>query len=111
MVKSAPRSPKYRMMHPMPTYPDEHNGLRQAARELAQGQLAERAADIDKSEAYPWDNVADLVVDMNIKLEAARGLVHQAASSAGFGFPDITAAARAKILAADSAIAVTNDAL
>ena len=48
---------------------------------------------------------------MNIKLEAARALVHHAAASAGDGFPDIAAAARAKILAAETAIEVTNDAL
>ena len=52
-----------------------------------------------------------MLVDMNIKLEAARALVHHAAASAGDGFPDIAAAARAKILAAETAIEVTNDAL
>ena len=52
-----------------------------------------------------------MLVDMNIKLEAARGLVHQAALSDGNGFPDIAAAARAKIFAAETAIEVTNDAL
>lgn len=50
-----------------------------------------------------------MLVDMNIALEAARALVHKAAG--GDGFPDATDAARAKILAAESAVRVTNDAL
>ena len=53
-----------------------------------------------------------MLVDMNIQLEAARALVYQAANSGGDqDFPDISQAARAKILASESAIKVTNDAL
>ena len=52
-----------------------------------------------------------MLVDMNIKLEAARALVHQAARGGGCGFPDVVDAARAKILAAETAVEVTNDAL
>ena len=52
-----------------------------------------------------------ILVDMNIKLEAARALVQGAAISAGDGFPDALQAARAKILAAETAIDVTNDAM
>ncbi len=52
-----------------------------------------------------------MLVDMSVKLQAARGLVYKAASNAGTGFPDITEAAQAKIFAAESAIQVTNDAL
>jgi alkylation response protein AidB-like acyl-CoA dehydrogenase len=52
-----------------------------------------------------------MLVDMSIKLQAARGLVYKAAANAGDAFPDITEAAQAKIFAAESAIAVTNDAL
>ena len=32
--------------------------LQARARELAQGEIAARAAEVDRSEAYPWDNVA-----------------------------------------------------
>ena len=35
--------------------------IRDSARELARGSIAARAANIDRQEAYPWDNVADLV--------------------------------------------------
>lgn len=52
-----------------------------------------------------------MLVDMSIKLEAARSLIYKAAANAGGGFPDITEAAQAKIFAAESAIAVTSDAL
>src|SRR5260221_1967895 len=31
--------------------------LQDEARQLAQGELVARAAEIDRSEAYPWDNV------------------------------------------------------
>ena len=34
--------------------------LQAKARELARGQIAARAAEIDRSEEYPWDNVAPL---------------------------------------------------
>ncbi|MGQ0674892.1 MAG: 3-sulfinopropanoyl-CoA desulfinase [Rhodospirillales bacterium] len=38
----------------------EQERLRLAARELAQGPIAARAAEVDRSEQYPWDNVAAL---------------------------------------------------
>ena len=34
--------------------------LKERARALAESQFAARAAEIDRSEAYPWDNVAAL---------------------------------------------------
>lgn len=52
-----------------------------------------------------------MLADMSIGLDAARALIHKAASGAGAGFPDMREAAQAKILASDTAIKVTNDAL
>lgn len=55
-----------------------------------------------------------MLADMSVQLEAARLLVHQAATSAvadRHGFPDMAAAARAKLFAAEMAQKVTNDAL
>jgi hypothetical protein len=53
-----------------------------------------------------------MLADMSIALEAARGLVYKAAASAGKdGFADPLLAAQAKVLAADTAIMVTNNAL
>ena len=56
-----------------------------------------------------------MLADMSIQLEAARGLLYRAASSAqdgtGAGFPDALLAAQAKVYASEMAIKVTNDAL
>jgi 3-sulfinopropanoyl-CoA desulfinase len=53
-----------------------------------------------------------MLADMATALDAARLMIWRAAGSAGeTGFPDIAQAAQAKILAADTAIKVTNDAL
>ncbi len=59
-----------------------------------------------------FQGIGWMLADMSVKLESSRALIHQAAASAGpDGFPDRLLAARAKLLAADSAVAVTNDAL
>ena len=50
-------------------------------------------------------------VSPSIGLSASRALIHNAALEAGDGFPDMRAAAQAKILASETAIKVTNDAL
>ncbi len=34
--------------------------LKERARALAEGEIAQRAAEVDRTEAYPWDNVAAL---------------------------------------------------
>ncbi len=52
-----------------------------------------------------------MLADMSIGLKAARALLHDAAAGAGDDFPDMLAAAQAKILASETAIKVTNDAL
>jgi len=52
-----------------------------------------------------------MLADMSIGLAASRALIHNAAASAGDGFPDMRAAAQAKVLASETAIKVTNDAL
>ncbi len=52
-----------------------------------------------------------MLADMSIGLSAARALLHNAAIGSGDGFPDMLAAAQAKILASETAIKVTNDAL
>ncbi|MFQ5959133.1 MAG: acyl-CoA dehydrogenase family protein, partial [Alphaproteobacteria bacterium] len=52
-----------------------------------------------------------MLADMGTHIEAARALIHAAAVGAGDGFPDVLAAAQAKIFASEMAIEVTNDAL
>ncbi len=51
------------------------------------------------------------LADMSIGLEASRALIQNAAEGAGDGFPDMRAAAQAKILSSETAIKVTNEAL
>jgi len=53
-----------------------------------------------------------MLADMAVAIDAARAMVHRAARSSGpNGFPDPVLAAKAKILAAETAVAVTNQAL
>ncbi len=52
-----------------------------------------------------------MIADMSIGLAAAQALVYKAAANAGDGFPDLREAAQAKVLASETAIRVTNDAL
>jgi alkylation response protein AidB-like acyl-CoA dehydrogenase len=53
-----------------------------------------------------------MLADMAVAIDAARAMVHRAARSQGpNGFPDPVLAAKAKILAAETAVKVTNDAL
>ena len=40
---------------------DRQRALQSAARELAEGPVAARAAEVDRTEAYPWDHVERLV--------------------------------------------------
>jgi alkylation response protein AidB-like acyl-CoA dehydrogenase len=51
------------------------------------------------------------LADMAIKLDAARLLIHRAASTSADGFPEPLAAAKAKTFAAEMAQEVTNQAL
>jgi alkylation response protein AidB-like acyl-CoA dehydrogenase len=84
-------------------------GLAQGAYDLALGYSQERqqfGRPICEFQGLQW-----MLADMAIGLAAARALVYQAAANAGDGFPDALEAAQAKILASETAIEVTNDAL
>ena len=52
-----------------------------------------------------------MMADMSIALDAARLMIHRAANVPVGSFPDMKLAAQAKIMAAETAIKVTNDAL
>jgi len=52
-----------------------------------------------------------IVADMAVGISAAQALLYKAAANAGDGFPNMNEAAQAKILAAETAISVTNQAL
>ena len=52
-----------------------------------------------------------MIADMAVGISAAQALLYKAAGNAGDGFPDMNEAAQAKILAAETAISVTSQAL
>lgn len=85
-------------------------GLAQGAYELARDYALKReqfGRPIAEFQGLQW-----IIADMSIALEAARALIWKAAASArDGGFPDQLMAAQAKILASETAIKVTNDAL
>ena len=84
-------------------------GVAQGAYELALGYAQSRqqfGRPIGEFQGLQW-----MLADMSIGLSAARALIHNAAMNAGAGFPDMREAAQAKILASETAIKVTNDAL
>ena len=100
---------------------DAYNGQRVGAGTVALG-LAAGAYDhaLDRAQSRrqfdrpiaEFQGLAWMLADMSIAIEASRALIWRAARSAGpNGFPDRLAAAQAKVMAADMAIRVTNDAL
>ncbi|MBK0399146.1 acyl-CoA dehydrogenase family protein [Limibaculum sp. M0105] len=85
-------------------------GIAQGAFGLARDYLREReqfGRPLAEFQGLQW-----ILADMSVALAAAEALVWRAARSApAGGFPDMTYAAQAKILAAETAVKVTNDAL
>ena len=88
-------------------------GIAQGAYDLAleyAGSRKQFGRPIAEFQGLQW-----MLADMSIGLEASRALIHNAAASAattsGSNFPDMRAAAQAKVLASETAIRVTNDAL
>ncbi|MBT3305667.1 MAG: acyl-CoA dehydrogenase [Alphaproteobacteria bacterium] len=102
----------------MTAYNAQRVGAATVALGIAQGAF-EQAMDYAQSREQFGRPIAEfqglqwMLVDMSIAIEAARLMIYKAASGTGgdTGFPDITAAAQAKIMAADMAIKVTTDAL
>ncbi|MFV2034125.1 MAG: acyl-CoA dehydrogenase family protein, partial [Halocynthiibacter sp.] len=84
-------------------------GLGQGAYELALEYAKTRhqfGRPIAEFQGLQW-----MLADMSVGLTATRAMLHNAALNAGTGFPDIRDAAQAKIMASETAIKVTNDAL
>jgi 3-sulfinopropanoyl-CoA desulfinase len=113
--------PKQSLSHGFAELMDAYNGQRIGAATvalgLAQGAYEKAVAYAGKREQFSrpiaeFQGLQWLIADMSIGLEAARALIWKAAASAPpGGFPNPELAARAKILAAETAIKVTNDAL
>ncbi len=98
-----------------------YNGQRVGAATVAHGIAAgafELALEYTKTREQFSRPIAEfqglqwMLADMSIGLAASQALIYKAATSGGEGgFPDMQQAAQAKILAAETAIKVTNDAL
>ena len=84
-------------------------GIAQGAYELALEHARAReqfGRPIAEFQGIQW-----MLADMSIGLSASRAMIHNAALESVDGFPEMCAAAQAKILASETAIKVTNDAL
>jgi alkylation response protein AidB-like acyl-CoA dehydrogenase len=120
-LRSPARLPQHSLSHGFGELMDAYNGQRVGAATvalgLAQGAYEKGVAYANKREQFgrpiaEFQGLQWLLADMSIGLEASRALIWKAARSAPpGGFPDAEIAARAKILAAETAIKVTNDAL
>ena len=100
----------------MNAYNGQRVGAATVALGIAQGAFEHALAYAKEREQFgrpiaEFQGIQWMLADMSIGLDAARALIHKAASGAGAGFPDMREAAQAKILASDTAIKVTNDAL
>jgi alkylation response protein AidB-like acyl-CoA dehydrogenase len=101
----------------MDAYNGQRIGAATVALGLGQGAYEKAVAYANKREQFgrpiaEFQGLQWMLADMSIGLEASRALIFKAACSAPpGGFPDAELAARAKILAAETAIKVTNDAL
>jgi alkylation response protein AidB-like acyl-CoA dehydrogenase len=60
---------------------------------------------------YEFQGLQWMLADMAIQIDCAQLMLYRAAANAGAGFPDATEAAKAKVVAADMALKVSNDAL
>ena len=84
-------------------------GVATGAYELAVEYVQEReqfGRPIAEFQGLQW-----MLADMSIGLAASQALIWKAAASGEDGFPDMALAAQAKVLAAETAVKVTNDAL
>lgn len=117
MLLLAPRGLRHGFADLMDAYNGQRIGAATVALGLAHGAYdhALRYANAREQFGRPiaeFQGLQWMIADMSIAIEAARALIWKAAASAPpGGFPDPTDTARAKILAAETAIRVTNDAL
>jgi len=101
----------------MTAYNSQRVGAAAVALGLGQGACEAALAYVQTREQFgrpiaEFQGLQWMLADMSIGLAAAQALVWKAAASAPVGgFPDMCLAAQAKVLAAETAVKVTNDAL
>lgn len=118
MMLAASENPKRGFARLMEAYNAQRVGAAAVALGIAQGAYELAVAFVKERRQFgrpicEFQGLQWMLADMSIALAAARALVYEAARSrSGEGnFPDMLASARAKVLAADTAISVTNNAL
>ena len=101
----------------MDAYNAQRCGAATVALGIAQGAFDKALAYAQSREQFgrpiaEFQGLQWMLADMSIELDAARAMIWRAAGSAGpAGFPDRMLAAQAKVLASETAIRVTNNAL
>jgi len=116
MLVLPPRGLKKGFADLMNAYNAQRVGAATVALGIAEGAYGQALDYSQKREQFgrpiaEFQGLQWMLADMSIKLAAARQLIYRAARSGGTGFPDVLAAAQAKVFAADMAIEVTNNAL
>lgn len=116
MVVRPPQGFKRGFAALMSAYNAQRVGAATVAHGIAQGAF-EIARDYAKAREQFGRPIAEfqglqwMLADMSIGLAASQALIYKAAMNAGAGFPSMQEAAQAKVLASETAIKVTNDAL
>ena len=101
----------------MTAYNSQRVGAAAVALGIAEGAFEAALSFVQEREQFgrpiaEFQGLQWMLADMSIALAAAQALVWKAAASAPpGGFPDMRQAAQAKVLAAETAVKVTNDAL
>jgi len=114
MIVLPPEGLRRGFAHLMNAYNGQRVGAATVALGLAVGAYEQALAFVQAREQFgrpicEFQGLQWMLADMATGIEAARGLIHKAASAEGF--PDALEAAQAKVLASETAIKVTNDAL
>lgn len=116
MVIQLPKGFKRGFASLMAAYNGQRVGAATVAHGIAQGayEVALERARTREQFGRPiaeFQGLQWMLADMSIGLAASQALIYKAAFNAATGFPSMQEAAQAKVLAADTAIKVTNDAL
>tara|TARA_B100000674_G_scaffold417227_1_gene367118 strand:+ start:942 stop:2171 length:1230 start_codon:yes stop_codon:yes gene_type:complete len=100
----------------MDAYNSQRVGAGTMALGIAQGAYEHALAYVKEREQfgrpiYEFQGLQWMLADMAIQIDCAQLMLYRAAANAGSEFPEATEAAKAKVVAADMALKVTNDAL
>ncbi len=114
-----PEGPRRGFARLMDAYNSQRVGAATVALGIARGAYETALAFVKERHQFgrpiaEFQGLQWMLADMSVAIDAARLMIHRAAASAATtasGFPDPELAAKAKILASETAVKVTNDAL